>query len=124
MAGKRQRANPLGISNSTQLAMLDLTPEALEEYLEFNKPLLLDVREQWEWDKCHFDTARLLPMGQIMANIDSLDKTAEMVIICHHGIRSMQVARYFESIGFERVINLKGGIDAWAKTIDSSMAQY
>ena len=104
--------------------MLDLTPEALEEYLEFNKPLLLDVREQWEWDKCHFDTARLLPMGQIMANIDSLDKTAEMVIICHHGIRSMQVARYFESIGFERVINLKGGIDAWAKTIDSAMAQY
>ncbi len=124
MAGERQRANPLGISNSTQLAMLDLTPEALEEYLEFNKPLLLDVREQWEWDKCHFDAARLLPMGQIMENIDSLDKAAEIVIICHHGIRSMQVARYFESIGFERVINLKGGIDAWAKTIDSSMAQY
>nr|MCH9746050.1 sulfurtransferase [Pseudomonadota bacterium] len=84
----------------------------------------LDVREQWEWDKCHFDEAKLLPMGQIMANIDTFDKSAELVIICHHGIRSMQVARYFESIGFTNVINLKGGIDAWAKNIDSSMALY
>ena len=52
--------------------MLDLTPEKLEKYLETNQPLLLDVREQWEWDKCHLDNSRLLPMGQIMAKIDSL----------------------------------------------------
>jgi rhodanese-related sulfurtransferase len=63
-------------------------------------------------------------MGQIMANIDSLDKSEEIVLICHHGIRSMQVARYFESVGFSNVINLKGGIDAWAKTIDESMELY
>ena len=104
--------------------MQDLTPEELKQYLALNQPLLLDVREQWEWDKCHFDDAKLLPMGQIMANIDTFDKSAELVIICHHGIRSMQVARYFESIGFTNVINLKGGIDAWAKNIDSSMALY
>jgi rhodanese-related sulfurtransferase len=104
--------------------MQDLTPEELKQYLALNQPLLLDVREQWEWDKCHFDEAKLLPMGQIMANIDTFDKSAELVIICHHGIRSMQVARYFESIGFTNVINLKGGIDAWAKNIDSSMALY
>lgn len=104
--------------------MLDLTPKELKEYLEFNKPLLLDVREQWEWDKCHLDDAKLLPMGQIMANIESLDKTQETVLICHHGIRSMQVARYFESIGFDKIINLKGGVDAWAKTIDDSMTLY
>ncbi|WPE15757.1 rhodanese-like domain-containing protein [Candidatus Thioglobus autotrophicus] len=104
--------------------MQDLTPEELKQHLVLNSPLLLDVREQWEWDKCRFDKARLLPMGQIMANIDTFDKSAELVIICHHGIRSMQVARYFESIGFINVINLKGGIDAWAKTIDSSMTLY
>ena len=104
--------------------MQDLTAEELKQYLALNQPLLLDVREQWEWDKCHFDEAKLLPMGQIMANIDTFDKSAELVIICHHGIRSMQVARYFESIGFTNVINLKGGIDAWAKNIDSSMALY
>ncbi|CAC9526176.1 hypothetical protein [uncultured Gammaproteobacteria bacterium] len=104
--------------------MQDLNPKQLQRYLKDNSPLLLDVREQWEWDKCHFDEARLLPMGQIMANIDSLDKSEEIVLICHHGIRSMQVARYFESIGFANLVNLKGGIDAWAKTIDSSMALY
>ncbi|MDC9726287.1 MAG: rhodanese-like domain-containing protein [Candidatus Thioglobus sp.] len=104
--------------------MQDLTPIALQAHLKNHSPLLLDVREQWEWDKCHFDTARLLPMGQIMANVDSLDKTAEVVVFCHHGIRSMQVARYFEMLGFEKVINLKGGIDAWAKTIDDSMSLY
>ncbi|WP_428087072.1 rhodanese-like domain-containing protein [Candidatus Thioglobus sp.] len=104
--------------------MLDLTPQALVAHLKLNKPLLLDVREQWEWDKCHFDEARLLPMGQIMNSIESLDKTQEIVIICHHGIRSMQVARYFESIGFAKIINLKGGIDAWAKSVDDTMALY
>ncbi len=104
--------------------MKDFSAIELDEYLENNQPLLLDVREQWEWDKCHFKDATLLPMGQIMANIDTLDKSKETVIICHHGIRSMQVARYFDSIGFENIINLRGGIDAWAKQVDSSMTLY
>jgi rhodanese-related sulfurtransferase len=46
------------------------------------------------------------------------------VIICHHGIRSMQVARYFDSVGFKNIINLRGGIDAWGKQVDSSMTLY
>ena len=104
--------------------MLDLNPEELEEYLEFNNPVLLDVREQYEWDKCHIKHSTLMPMGQIMANIDILDKNKDIVIICHLGVRSMQVARYFESIGFKQVVNLKGGIDAWAKQIDPNMTQY
>ncbi len=104
--------------------MKDFTATELEIYLKDNQPLLLDVREQWEWDKCHFENSKLLPMGQIMANIDLLDKTQEVIVICHHGIRSMQVAHYFSSIGFEKVINLRGGIDAWAKQIDNSMTLY
>ena len=104
--------------------MKDFSAIELDEHLEHNNPLLLDVREQWEWDKCHFENSTLLPMGQIMANIDSLDKSEETVVICHHGIRSMQVARYFDSIGFSHIINLRGGIDAWAKQVDSSMELY
>ncbi len=104
--------------------MRDFEPKQLAQYLQNHSPLLLDVREQWEWDICHFNQARLLPMGQIMANIDSLERTEEMVLICHHGIRSRQVARYFESIGFSQIINLKGGIDAWAKMVDQSMNLY
>jgi rhodanese-related sulfurtransferase len=104
--------------------MLNLNPPELVQHLTQNSPLLLDVREPWEWEKCHLNEARLLPMGEILNHIDTLDKSQEIVIICHHGVRSMQVARYFESIGFERLINLKGGIDAWAKTVDKSMATY
>lgn len=63
-------------------------------------------------------------MGEIMTSLDTLDKSEETVLICHHGIRSMQVVRYFESIGFGCVINLRGGIDAWAKQLDDSMTQY
>ena len=102
----------------------DLTPKEFKDYLIDDEVTLVDVREQWEWDKCHFEDATLLPMGQIMANIDTLDKSKETVVICHHGIRSMQVARYFDSIGFENIINLRGGIDAWAKQVDSSMTLY
>ncbi|KAA0445332.1 MAG: sulfurtransferase [Candidatus Thioglobus sp.] len=104
--------------------MQDFTASELNTYLQNNQPLLLDVREQWEWNNCHIEGARLLPMGQIAANIGSLDKEQEIVIICHHGIRSMQVAHYFDSIGFKSVINLRGGIDAWARQVDISIATY
>ncbi len=104
--------------------MKDFSVIELSEYLQNNQRLLLDVREQWEWEKCHFEGSKLLPMGKIMENIDTLDKDQETVIVCHHGIRSMQVARYFDSIGFESIINMHGGIDAWAKQIDPSIPLY
>jgi len=65
-----------------------------------------------------------MPMGSIMSLIDTLDKDKETVVVCHHGIRSIQVARYFLNIGFTNIINLKGGLDAWAKDIDPSMNTY
>ncbi|WP_225879806.1 rhodanese-like domain-containing protein [Abyssogena phaseoliformis symbiont] len=52
--------------------MKDFTPSELETYLKHNHSLMLDVREQWEWDKCHFDEARLLPIGEIMTSLDNL----------------------------------------------------
>src|SRR6056300_624387 len=102
----------------------DLTPLELHEYLEFNSPLILDVRELWEYEKCHLDNSLLMPMGNIMSLIDTLDKDKETVVVCHHGIRSVQVARYFLSIGFTNIINLKGGLDAWARDVDPSMNTY
>jgi len=102
----------------------DLTPIELHEYLEFNSPLILDVRELWEYEKCHLDNSLLMPMGSIISLIDTLDKDKETVVVCHHGIRSIQVARYFLSIGFTNIINLKGGLDAWARDIDPSMNTY
>lgn len=104
--------------------MKNYTATELNEYLITNSPLLLDVREQWEWDRCRISDSRLLPMGQIITQIQNLDKAQETVIICHHGIRSMQVSKYFDSIGFEKIINLHGGIDAWAKQVDPTMPLY
>jgi rhodanese-related sulfurtransferase len=107
--------------------MRNLAPRQLKAYLEQAKeaPLLLDVREPWEFQICHIAGSRLVPMGQIPAAAeDNLDPDVEIVVICHHGVRSMQVAAYLERRGFAKVINLFGGVDAWAKEIDPSMPLY
>ena len=63
-------------------------------------------------------------MGEIPARKDELDAQAEVVVICHHGGRSMQVAMFLEKNGFAKVHNLAGGVDAWARTVDPSMPVY
>ena len=87
-------------------------------------PLLLDVREPWEFDICRIDGSRLLPMHQILRHLGELDRERETVVICHHGIRSRQVAYFLERQGFTRIINLQGGLDAWAQQVDPVMAIY
>ena len=89
-----------------------------------DKPLLLDVREPWEHDKARIAGSRLVPMGQIQARVAELPKNNEIVAICHHGGRSMQVAMFLEKSGFSRVHNLAGGIDAWSREVDSSVPRY
>jgi rhodanese-related sulfurtransferase len=102
------------------------TVRQLHDYLEQaeNPPLLLDVREPWEYDICHLEASELIPMGQLHEKLEGLDREQETVVICHHGIRSLQVCYYLASAGFTNLINLSGGIDAWAKEIDSDMATY
>lgn len=106
--------------------MRQMTPSQLKEYLTSgdNSPLLLDVREAWEFDICAIDGSILIPMGQIPAKIETLDPDQEIVVICHHGIRSAQVCRYLEHQGFDHMINLYGGVDAWARDLDKDMAVY
>ncbi len=87
-------------------------------------PLLLDVREQWEYDIVHLPDSLLIPTAQIKARLGELDPQRETVVICHHGIRSMKIARVLVQAGFERVINLRGGLDAWAKELDPTMPTY
>ena len=87
-------------------------------------PVLLDVREAWEFATCHLDGAQLIPMHTIPARIDDLDEDAAIVCICHHGARSLQVAAFLERHGFGKLYNLTGGVHAWAQQVDSTMAQY
>ena len=98
----------------------------LHDYLQSasNSPLLLDVREPWEFERCNLENSLLVPMRQIPSAMNELDPDSEIVVICHHGIRSRAVAAYLSNNDFSRVINLSGGIDAWAKQVDSSMPTY
>jgi len=102
------------------------TARELNEFLRNNKapPLLLDVREPWEFEIAHIDNSVLLPMHQVPSSLDQLIANQEIVLICHHGIRSRQVAYFLESAGLTNLINLEGGINAWAREVDHNMATY
>jgi rhodanese-related sulfurtransferase len=85
---------------------------------------LLDVREAWEFETAHIVGSTLIPMREIPGRMAELDANSEVVVICHHGGRSMQVAAFLEREGFSRVHNLSGGVDAWARSVDSTMPLY
>jgi rhodanese-related sulfurtransferase len=87
-------------------------------------PFLLDVREPWEFEKCSIEASVPIAMNTIPARMQELEPDAEIVCICHHGARSMQVAAFLERQGFSNVINLTGGIHAWALQVDPAMATY
>lgn len=88
------------------------------------RPVLLDVREPWEHEICRIDGSVLMPMREIHGHVQSLDTDKPVVCVCHHGSRSAQVAMFLHARGFGDVYNLTGGVDAWARQIDSAMATY
>jgi rhodanese-related sulfurtransferase len=87
------------------------------------RPQLLDVREPWEYQICRIEGSQLLPMRDVAQNWQSLEQEAPVVCICHHGGRSAQVALFLERQGMT-AFNLAGGVDAWARQVDPSMATY
>lgn len=87
-------------------------------------PTLLDVREPWEINLCSLPGALQIPMRDLPARLTELNKDAEIVVVCHHGVRSYHAARYLETAGFGNVINLSGGIAAWADEVDPAMPRY
>ena len=105
--------------------MRHFSPQQLKDHLVDHQPLLLDVREAWEYAICQLADSQLVPMQQIPAHAETLDPQQEIVVICHHGIRSKAVCEYLEQqFGFERLINLEGGIDAWARQLEPTLAVY
>ena len=107
--------------------MRQMRPAELKAWLDDparEPPLLLDVREPWEYGLCRIDGAELVPLQSLPARLAELNPARETVVICHHGVRSYHAARYLEHNGFSNVINLTGGVDAWAKEADPSMPTY
>lgn len=105
--------------------MQQLSATELKELLDSGKtPVILDVREDWEYDICHIEPSVHISMSSLPARLDELNRDDEIIVICHHGARSMQVAGYMEAQGFQRISNLTGGIHEWTESVDPSMPQY
>ncbi len=88
------------------------------------KLFLLDVREPNEYEYSHIANSILIPLNQIPNRLSELDPEQEIVVICHHGMRSQQAANYLAQSGFKNISNLTGGIDAWSCNCDSSVRRY
>ncbi len=110
--------------------MLDyeVTAPALAEALRGSAPgaiQLLDVREPWEFEAARIDGSTLMPMGDVPGRAhQELDPEAHIVTICHHGVRSLNVAVWLRNQGFERVQSLSGGIDAWSALVNPAVPRY
>ena len=85
---------------------------------------LLDVREPWEFALCSLEGSRHIPLGQLPVRARELDPSRPTVVVCHHGVRSVHAGAFLERMGFGDVVNLRGGIDGWAREIDPAMALY
>jgi rhodanese-related sulfurtransferase len=101
------------------------TPQQLQQNLNENQELvLLDVREQHEYDYAHIDGSVFIPLGQLPKRFQELEAEKDIVVICHHGMRSQQACLFLQQAGFERLYNLKGGIDAWSLVCDPLVPRY
>jgi rhodanese-related sulfurtransferase len=102
----------------------NITPHALKSRLDAGeRPVLLDVREPWEFELASIEGSELIPMSQLQARFTELDPDAETVVICHHGNRSSYIAMALQHAGFEKVLNLEGGLDAYS-SVDESVPRY
>jgi rhodanese-related sulfurtransferase len=86
---------------------------------------LIDVRELWEFETAHVENSVLIPMGDVPARAhQELDPDERLLVLCHHGMRSMNVAVWLRNQGFEQAQSVRGGIDAWAAEVDPTVARY
>src|SRR5215831_12260718 len=105
--------------------MDEISPQDLKTRLAGNdRPLLLDVRQDWETRLCRLENAVHIPIEEIELRTEELDPRSEIVVYCHKGVRSAAVAEYLMSLGFADVKNLAGGLDFWAGTVDPTMRRY
>jgi rhodanese-related sulfurtransferase len=88
-------------------------------------PLLLDVREPWEFATASLPDSKLIPMNEIPSRAHTeLDPDAPIIVLCHHGARSLSVTMWLRNQGFDSVQSLIGGIDHWSRTIDPTVPRY
>ena len=107
------------------LANIEITPRDTKELLaRDDKVLFVDVREQWEYDLCRIAGARLIPLGNLPANLNALLDADEVVCYCHHGMRSLDAAVWLRQQGVESAKSLAGGIERWSVEVDPNVPRY
>ena len=104
----------------------EITPEEVKAKREVGDSFtLLDVREPWEFEIARIADAKLMPMGDVPSRANQeLDPDDHIVVICHHGVRSMNVTAWLRQQGFEKAQSMRGGIDAWSRQVDAKVPVY
>ncbi len=107
------------------MSVKQLSATELKEKIDQGEALfLLDVREPYEFKYAHIAGSLLIPLNQIPQRLNELDAGQEIIVICHHGMRSQQAAAYLVHSGLKNIANLQGGIDAWSRECDDSVPRY
>jgi rhodanese-related sulfurtransferase len=87
-------------------------------------PALIDVRQPWEFERGHILGSLPMPMHTVPLRLSELDRKSDVVVICEHGARSMQVAMFLDNNGFDSIYNLVGGISAWLRDVDPALRKF
>ena len=104
---------------------MEIRPEDLKARLDAGDSLVLvDVRQPEEFEICRLPGSKLLPLNELAGNLDDLDPKDEIVLICHHGIRSLDATFFLRSNGYDLAKSLAGGVDRWSLTIDPAVPRY
>lgn len=104
----------------------EITPEEVKGKLDAGDAFtLLDVREPWEFETANIGSAKLIPMGDVPSRAhQELDPEDHIIVLCHRGVRSMNVTVWLRQQGFENVQSMRGGIDAWSRRVDPKVPVY
>jgi len=104
--------------------MQTMNASQLARYLQDSSPLLIDVREPWEFEICRIAGSINIPVALVEQQLHQIRNATEAVVICHHGMRSLRVIQYLQQQSIDTLINLDGGVDAWAREVETDMPVY
>jgi sulfur-carrier protein adenylyltransferase/sulfurtransferase len=114
-----------GIEPRPRSGIKEVEPTDLKMSLDSGEgPLLLDVREPYEYGFCHLEGSKLVPLGELPGRLKEFDRERDIVVYCHTGVRSAKAAEFLSDSGFRRVRNLRGGIKAWSEEVDPRIPSY
>jgi len=104
--------------------MKRLSPREAKQRLSEGDACIIDVREDVELELARLEPALHIPLARLPQSLDQIPRDRDLILLCHHGVRSAMAGDFLERNGFDRVINLEGGIDAWSRELDPQIPRY